>query len=132
MSPLDFIRSPLSWVVGMSQFGATMSAAPNFAWDLVVRRYTALPVSQRPMLKLHQVAFQISGAERVMSCSPRLTHRRSDYDTIGRRPAVVYHANLTISEPGRHATTGAGVVGRSILGGGEKGSEQKDVDQWRG
>ena len=65
MSPLDFIRSPLSWVMGMSQFGATMSAAPNFAWDLVVRRYTALPVSQRPKLRLSQMEFLISGAERI-------------------------------------------------------------------
>lgn len=38
MSPLDFLKTPSRWVKGMSAFHATQSAAPNFAFDLTVRR----------------------------------------------------------------------------------------------
>jgi acyl-CoA synthetase (AMP-forming)/AMP-acid ligase II len=38
MSPLDFLKTPSRWVKGMSAFRATQSAAPNFAFDLTVRR----------------------------------------------------------------------------------------------
>ena len=38
MSPLDFLKAPWRWVKGISDLGATQSAAPNFAFDLTVRR----------------------------------------------------------------------------------------------
>ncbi|KAJ1451141.1 hypothetical protein M885DRAFT_446888, partial [Pelagophyceae sp. CCMP2097] len=37
-SPLTFLRSPLLWVQAMSKYGAHWSAAPDFAYELCVRR----------------------------------------------------------------------------------------------
>ena len=65
MSPLDFMKQPTSWVVGMSQFGITMSAAPNFAYDLVVRRWLLIPEHLRPQLQLSQVQGVLNAAEAV-------------------------------------------------------------------
>ncbi|MGH9436833.1 MAG: AMP-binding protein [Terriglobia bacterium] len=38
MSPLDFMRRPLSWLDVISRLGATISGAPNFAYELCARR----------------------------------------------------------------------------------------------
>ena len=37
-SPMTFIKKPLLWLETMSKFQATHSAAPNFAFELVIRR----------------------------------------------------------------------------------------------
>tara|TARA_R100001143_G_scaffold31752_1_gene30802 strand:- start:1575 stop:3566 length:1992 start_codon:yes stop_codon:yes gene_type:complete len=38
MSPMTFIRKPLNWLKAMSFYRATTSGAPNFAYDLCVRK----------------------------------------------------------------------------------------------
>jgi acyl-CoA synthetase (AMP-forming)/AMP-acid ligase II/acyl carrier protein len=38
MSPQQFMRDPLSWLQGISHFRATVSAAPNFAFELCAAR----------------------------------------------------------------------------------------------
>ncbi len=38
MSPLDFLRKPMRWLNAVSEYGGTVSAAPNFAYDLCVRK----------------------------------------------------------------------------------------------
>lgn len=38
MSPLDFIRRPVQWLRAISTFGGTVAAAPNFGYDLCVKR----------------------------------------------------------------------------------------------
>jgi acyl-CoA synthetase (AMP-forming)/AMP-acid ligase II len=40
MSPLSFLRSPVSWLRAISKFGASLSVAPNFAYDLCSRSIT--------------------------------------------------------------------------------------------
>ena len=40
MSPLAFLERPRRWVQAMSRHGGTLSPAPNFAYDLVVRKTT--------------------------------------------------------------------------------------------
>ncbi|XP_042447175.1 uncharacterized protein LOC122032000 [Zingiber officinale] len=40
-SPMTFIRNPLFWLRTMSDYQATHSAAPNFAFELVIRRLEA-------------------------------------------------------------------------------------------
>ncbi|WP_146618255.1 beta-ketoacyl synthase N-terminal-like domain-containing protein [Lujinxingia litoralis] len=38
MSPLDFLKKPQRWLEAFSKYRGTLSAAPNFAFDLCVRR----------------------------------------------------------------------------------------------
>jgi acyl-CoA synthetase (AMP-forming)/AMP-acid ligase II/acyl carrier protein len=38
MSPLDFLTSPRRWLAAISEYRATTSGAPNFAYDLCVRK----------------------------------------------------------------------------------------------
>ncbi|WP_327173971.1 amino acid adenylation domain-containing protein [Streptomyces sp. NBC_01335] len=38
LSPLSFLESPVRWLRALSRFGATISAAPNFAYELAVRK----------------------------------------------------------------------------------------------
>jgi len=40
MSPLEFLQHPLNWLAAISRYRAVFSAAPNFAYDLCVRRAT--------------------------------------------------------------------------------------------
>lgn len=40
-SPLQFLARPLKWLEVIARFGGTLSAAPNFAYALCVRRYDA-------------------------------------------------------------------------------------------
>ena len=40
MSPLDYLRRPTRWLAAVTKFGGTVSAAPNFAYDLCVRKVT--------------------------------------------------------------------------------------------
>ena len=40
MSPLDFLRNPVSWLRAITKYGGTTSAFPNFALDLCVRKVT--------------------------------------------------------------------------------------------
>lgn len=40
MSPLSFLRTPVSWLRAISSYGASTSVAPNFAYDLCARSVT--------------------------------------------------------------------------------------------
>ncbi|MBO2450942.1 fatty acyl-AMP ligase [Actinomadura barringtoniae] len=64
LSPLDFLRSPGLWFETMSRVGATETHAPNFAYDLVVRRTTP---EQRARWDLSRVRMVMSAAEPVLA-----------------------------------------------------------------
>ena len=61
MTPLSFVRRPESWIQAVGEHAATVSGAPNFAYDLVTRR--ADRVAQACNLSRWRVAF--CGAEKV-------------------------------------------------------------------
>jgi acyl-CoA synthetase (AMP-forming)/AMP-acid ligase II len=62
MPPVFFLQRPLRWLQAMTRYRATHSAAPNFAYDLCVRKTTA---EQRAALDLREWAVAVNGAEPV-------------------------------------------------------------------
>jgi acyl-CoA synthetase (AMP-forming)/AMP-acid ligase II len=62
MSPLTFLRRPLSWLRAVSNYRATVSGGPNFAYDLCVRRISA---EEAAGLDLSDWEVAFNGAEQV-------------------------------------------------------------------
>ncbi len=62
MPPLAVLREPLRWLAGISRFGATVTGAPNFAYELAVARTTP---DQREQLSLGSWDVAFCGAEPV-------------------------------------------------------------------
>lgn len=62
MSPLSFLHRPALWLETASRVGATSTAAPNFAFDLVVRKTTP---QQRAALDLRALRVVLSAGEPV-------------------------------------------------------------------
>jgi acyl-CoA synthetase (AMP-forming)/AMP-acid ligase II len=62
MAPAAFLQRPLRWLQAISRFGAHTSGAPNFAYDLCVRRSTP---EQRATLDLRSWRVAFNGAEPV-------------------------------------------------------------------
>lgn len=62
MSPVAFLQRPARWLQAISQFRATCSGAPNFAYDLCVRRISDDEVDQ---LDLRSWTVAFNGAEPI-------------------------------------------------------------------
>jgi acyl-CoA synthetase (AMP-forming)/AMP-acid ligase II len=62
MSPVAFLRKPVRWLRAISRFCATSSSAPNFAYDLCVRKVRPEDVQE---LDLHRWTVAFCGAEPV-------------------------------------------------------------------
>ena len=62
MSPLAFLRSPFRWLKAISDYKASLSGGPNFAYDLCARRITA---EQRRLLDLSHWSVAFTGAEPI-------------------------------------------------------------------
>ncbi|QSJ15499.1 fatty acyl-AMP ligase [Nostoc sp. UHCC 0702] len=62
MSPADFLQKPFYWLRAVSQYQATTSGAPNFAYDLCVRKITD---QQREQLDLSSWELAFIGAEPI-------------------------------------------------------------------
>lgn len=62
MSPASFMERPLRWLQALSDKQATHSAAPNFAYDLCVRK---IPPEKRATLNLSHWCMALNGAEPV-------------------------------------------------------------------
>jgi acyl-CoA synthetase (AMP-forming)/AMP-acid ligase II len=62
MSPLHFAQRPVRWLEAISRFHATTSGAPNFAYDLCVRKTTP---ERRETLDLTSWDLAYSGSEPV-------------------------------------------------------------------
>ncbi len=62
MSPLAFLERPRRWLDAISRYGGTVSPAPNFAYDLVVRKTTP---AERATLDLRTWRGAMNGAEPV-------------------------------------------------------------------
>ena len=62
ISPVSFLQRPLRWLQAISRDGATISGAPNFAYDLCVEKTTT---EQRSELDLSRWRVAFNGAEPV-------------------------------------------------------------------
>jgi acyl-CoA synthetase (AMP-forming)/AMP-acid ligase II len=66
MSPLTFARSPYGWLKAISDYQVNLSGAPNFAYDLCVRRVTP---EQRASLNLESWRVAFTGAEPIRAAT---------------------------------------------------------------
>jgi acyl-CoA synthetase (AMP-forming)/AMP-acid ligase II len=64
MSPMSFLQKPFRWLQAISQYRATTSGAPNFAFDLCLKKVTP---EQRQTLDLSCWEVAFTGAEPVRS-----------------------------------------------------------------
>jgi 1-acyl-sn-glycerol-3-phosphate acyltransferase len=62
MSPVTFLRRPASWLQAMHRFGGTLSAAPNFAYQMAVHRVEDVALDG---LDLSRWRLAFNGAEPV-------------------------------------------------------------------
>jgi len=62
MSPVAFLQRPFRWLQAISNYKATTSGGPNFAYDLCVQRTTP---EERAMLDLSSWSVAFNGAEPV-------------------------------------------------------------------
>ncbi|GAA1500638.1 hypothetical protein GCM10009760_62430 [Kitasatospora kazusensis] len=77
MSPVSFLRRPLSWLRMVSRYGATITGGPNFAFDLCVRRAKDTELEG---LDLSAVELTFTGAEPVRAETiARFTERFGPY-----------------------------------------------------
>ena len=63
-SPADFLRRPLSWLEAISRFGATSTAAPNFAFEYCLRP-DKISDEEIATLNLSTMRLMINGSEPV-------------------------------------------------------------------
>ncbi|MGW4826441.1 fatty acyl-AMP ligase [Amycolatopsis japonica] len=68
IAPLEFIRRPERWLLLMSSYPNTLTAAPNFAYDLVTE---AVPEAKRAEYDLSTVSIALSGSEPVRAATVR-------------------------------------------------------------
>jgi len=73
MSPVAFLQKPARWIQSLARYGGAISAAPNFAFELAVRRTTDHDMAG---LDLSRVLTIISGSERVRAATLRRFHER--------------------------------------------------------
>ena len=86
MPPEVFVMKPICWLRAISHYGATLSPAPNFAFDLCVKRTTSEDRDGLDLSRVGAVAF--NGSERI---DPGSLRRFTDaFARCGFRPETFY------------------------------------------
>ncbi len=104
MSPLSFIADPSRWLWAIHNHRATLSAAPNFAFELCLKRVTDDDIKGLDLGSLRMV---VNGAEPVSpSTIVRFTERFQPYGFAPQAMAPVYglaenSVGLAFPPPGR-------------------------------
>jgi acyl-CoA synthetase (AMP-forming)/AMP-acid ligase II len=83
-TPVDFVRSPFTWLDTISRTRSTVTMAPNFAYDMSVRWVTD---EQRDSLDLSGVRHLIMGAEPVRATTIEAFVKA--YERCGLDPAAL-------------------------------------------
>ncbi|MEB3019757.1 fatty acyl-AMP ligase [[Mycobacterium] crassicus] len=117
LSPAGFITRPIRWLEAISRYRGTMTAAPNFAYNLCVERSTP---EERAALDLSSLATAMNGAEPVHAETLRTFTEA--FAPSGLRPQAlmpVYglaEATLLVSGGSEHDTSLIRWVDRGELG----------------
>jgi amino acid adenylation domain-containing protein/non-ribosomal peptide synthase protein (TIGR01720 family) len=85
MSPASFLQRPARWLEAISRYKATTSGAPNFAFDLCVRKITAEAAAA---LDLSSWTVAFNGAEPVRA--ETLARFAARFDQCGFRRVALY------------------------------------------
>jgi acyl-CoA synthetase (AMP-forming)/AMP-acid ligase II len=85
MSPVDFLQQPIRWLQAISNFQATTSGGPNFAYDLCTRKITP---EQRENLDLSSWEVAFIGAEPIRA--ETLRHFATSFAPCGFRWEAFY------------------------------------------
>ena len=105
MSPMSFIQRPALWFEVMDRVRATLTAAPNFAYELAVRKTTA---EQRADWDLSSLKVAINAAEPVREETTR--RFLEAFAVTGLRPQA-FCPSYGLAEH----TVGVSVFGRSSV-----------------
>jgi acyl-CoA synthetase (AMP-forming)/AMP-acid ligase II len=102
MSPASFLQRPIRWLRAITQYRATNSGAPNFAYDLCVRKITT---AQKATLDLSSWRVAYNGAEPIRAHT--ITTFHDAFKECGFRLNAFYpvyglaEATLAVSSGGR-------------------------------
>lgn len=105
-SPLQFLARPASWLEAMTTYSGTLSAAPNFAYQMCVDRVRE---SEMANLDLSSWRLTFNGSEPVSAATTEAFCQR--FAAVGFRPGTMSPAyglaevgvGLTFTPPGRGA-----------------------------
>lgn len=128
MSPAGFITRPIRWLEAISRYRGTLTAAPNFAYNLCVERSTA---DERAALDLSCLATAMNGAEPVHAETLRMF--TETFGPSGLRPEAlmpVYglaEASLLVSGGSEHDTPVIRWIDRGALGEGRVVDSDRDA-----
>ena len=87
MSPLMFLQKPYRWLKALTKYKSTVSAAPNFAYELCIKK---VKDEQLEQLDLSSWSVALNGAESIKSQTiERFTEK---FSIIGFKPEYFYPA----------------------------------------
>ncbi|WNG88544.1 fatty-acid--AMP ligase [Mycobacterium sp. ITM-2016-00317] len=102
MSPVAFMQKPARWIRHLAAYPHTFTAAPNFAYDLAVKRTTD---DELTVLDLSGVVVMINGAERVHGATVRRFNER--FGPLG-LPESAMRPSYGLAEATVYITSSAG------------------------
>jgi len=109
LPPAEFLRRPLSWLETISRTQSTISGAPNFGYELCVRKTTP---EQRAALDLSSWRLAFCGAEPI--CKATLDEFAEAFQPAGFHPRALYPcyglAESTLLVTGGQESSGPPVV----------------------
>lgn len=116
MAPTAFLQHPLRWLQAMSEYKATVTTAPNFAYELCIRR---TGFADRAQLDLSHWQLAINGAEPVRSATLKefsSTFAACGFQSNAFRPGYgLAEATLIVTSGPRHAPFVIKHVDKSLL-----------------
>lgn len=85
MTPMAFIQKPVRWLQALSRYRASVSGAPNFAYDMCLQHITA---EEKAALDLRPWKVAFNGAEPVRA--ETVTRFTAEFAVCGLRPTAMH------------------------------------------